>query len=47
MLGYLSVFNSFYPDPPYDSRFDLDASGGITLGDVLSFITVFHAPCTL
>ena len=45
VLGYIPVFNSFFPIAPYDPRFDLDASDGITLGDVLSFIPVFNTVC--
>jgi len=46
VLGYISVFNSTYPNPPYNQRFDLDQSGGIRLADVLSFIPVFNKLCT-
>ncbi len=39
------MFNSFDPTPPYDARYDLNASGGITLADVLMFIPVFNLTC--
>ena len=46
VLGYIAVFNSFDPNPPYDPRYDLDQSGGITLADVLSYVPVFNLTCT-
>ena len=39
-------FNALDPDPRYSSRYDLDASGGITLADMLSYISVFNLACT-
>ena len=39
-------FNSYDPDPRYNSRYDLNASGGITLSDVLSYIPVVNRTCT-
>ncbi|MCH7999872.1 MAG: right-handed parallel beta-helix repeat-containing protein, partial [Chloroflexi bacterium] len=45
VLGYIPVFNSFDPNPPYDARYDLIRSGGITLADVLSYIPVFNTLC--
>jgi len=46
VLGYIPVFNSSYPNAPYDPRYDLDQSGGVRLPDVLSFIPVFNKVCT-
>jgi hypothetical protein len=45
VLGYIPVFNSTYPNAPYDPRYDLDQSGGIRLADVLSYIPVFNKVC--
>ena len=39
-------FNARDPDPRYSPRYDLDASGGITLADMLSYIPVFNLACT-
>jgi Tol biopolymer transport system component len=44
-LRYIPVFNTFAPGPPYDQRFDLNADGGIGLGDVLKFIPVINKSC--
>lgn len=38
--------NKFNPDPAYDPRLDLNASGGITLEDVMMYIPVFNLTCT-
>ncbi|MDP2674298.1 MAG: choice-of-anchor Q domain-containing protein [Dehalococcoidia bacterium] len=47
VMGYIPVFNSFDPDPPYDPRYDLNQSGGITLADVMLYIPVFNLTCVL
>ncbi len=44
-LRYIPVFNTFAPGPPYDQRFDLNADGGIGLGDVLKYIPVINKSC--
>ena len=44
-LKYIPVFNTTPPDPAYNPRFDFNASGGITLHDILLFIPVFNQSC--
>ena len=46
MIGFIPVFNTVAPGPPYDPRYDLNASGGITLADVVMYIPVFNMTCT-
>ncbi|MDP2675425.1 MAG: hypothetical protein Q8Q00_11055 [Dehalococcoidia bacterium] len=45
VMGYIPVFNSFDPNPPYNPRYDLNQSGGITLADVMLYIPVFNKIC--
>ena len=45
--AYISRINTFDRDPAYDPRFDLNASGGVTLADALMFIPVFNQSCAL
>ncbi len=46
VMRFIPVFNSFDPNPPYDARYDLNASGGITIVDVMMYIPVFNLTCT-
>ena len=46
VIGFIPVFNTFAPSLPYESRYDLNASGGITLADVMMYIPVFNMTCT-
>lgn len=46
LIAYVEKFNSYDPNPTYDPRYDLNASGGITLADILMYIPVFNRTCT-
>ena len=45
VLRYIGRVNTSPPNPNYDVRYDLNASGNITLADPLRYIAVMNLSC--